>query len=322
VNLPKLSDFNYKDKRVLVRVDFDVPLEDGKVDDGTRIQECLPTIEYLLNQGAKIILLGHLGRPQGEDESLSLAPVAEHLRKLLNRKGKIESVHTHEDLDDNLYLLENLRFDPREEANDPGFAQELAEMGDFYVNEAFATSHRAHTSIVGIPKLLPHAAGLHFQKEVEGLSRALENPINPLVFVIGGAKPETKLPLVEEFRKRANRVLVGGKLAAPNALTPDNLDINVPTIESFKEVIASAGTIVLNGTMGKYEDPKAERGTKEIFEAVANSKAFKITGGGDTIAALTKFNLIAKMDYVSTAGGAMLEFLAKGTLPGIEALNG
>lgn len=311
MKLPKLEDFDFKDKKVLVRVDFDVPLRQAQgkllVEDDARIKECLPTIQYLLGQGAKVILLGHLGRPEGKVvEELKMEPVRQRLIELLGPG--------------NFTLLENLRFDPREEANDSGFVQELAEMGDFYVNEAFATSHRAHASIVGIPKLLPHAVGLHFQKEVEGLSRALENPVKPLVFVIGGAKPETKLPLVEEFRKRADRVLVGGKLAAPNALTPDNLDINATTIESFKEVIASAGTIVLNGTMGKYEDPKAERGTREIFETVANSKAFKIAGGGDTIAALTKFNLIGKMDYVSTGGGAMLEYLAKGTLPGIKAL--
>lgn len=320
MKLPSLPDFDFQGKRVLVRCDLDVPLKNGVVEDDTRIRECLPTIEYLRQRGAKVILLGHLGRPRGRDETLSLAPVAQKLKELLNSKFEIQDLEVFQ-VSENLILLENLRFYSEEDNNDLEFSKELAKMGDFYVNEAFAASHREHTSIVGIPKLLPHAAGFHFAQEVKNLARAIENPPKPLVVIIGGAKPETKLPLVKEFKKRADTVLVGGKLAAASELTPDGLDINQETIEKFKKVIEGAGTIVLNGTMGKYEDLAAERGTKEIFGAVANSKAFKIAGGGDTIAALTKFQLLGKMDYVSTAGGAMLEFLAKGTLPGIEALK-
>ena len=228
------------------------------------------------------------------------------------------------------------------------FAKELASLGDFYVNEAFAASHRAHASIVGVPKLLPHCAGFHFASEVESLSKVLENPKRPFVFVIGGAKPETKLPMVAEFAKKANWVLVGGTLVqsakCPPAsdlqcragkvqscnsrlkiivcadLTSDGFDINTNSIKKFEEIIKNAGTVVWNGPMGKYEDEKFEAGTRKIAEAIAGFGGFGVVGGGDTIAALKKFGLLDKIDYVSTGGGAMLEFLAKGTLPGIKAL--
>lgn len=328
MKLPKLEDFNFQGQKVLVRCDLDVPLQQAEnrllVADDTRLRGCLPTIQFLLSHNASVILLGHLGRPEGKVvEELRMEPVRQRLAALLRT--------------DNFTLLENLRFDPGEEANDLEFTRKLASLGNFYVNEAFAASHRPHASIVGLPKLLPHAAGLHFVQEVEGLSKAVENPSRPLVFVIGGAKPETKLPMVEEFAKKADWVLVGGKLIQNSefkvqndnlkskiiwgSLISSGLDINQESIEKFKEIIKNARTIVLNGTMGKYEERGAEKGTQQIFEAAANSSAFKIVGGGDTIAALTRFGLIGKMDYVSTAGGAMLEYLADGTLPGIEALR-
>lgn len=313
MKLPVLSDFNFKEKKVLVRCDFD----------GGRLKENLPAVKYLLDGGVKeIVLLSHLGKPEGKVvENLRMAPVEEKFRELLDSKK--------------ISFLENLRFDSREEANDLGFARELAGLGDFYVNEAFASSHREHASIVGIPKFLPHCAGLHFASEVENLSRVLENPIRPLVFVIGGAKPETKLPLIADFSQIADTVLVGGTLPKTQRskeakiqnknilfadLTGDGFDINEDSIRKFVEIIKRAGTIVWNGPMGKYEDEKYETGTKKIGEAIAESKGFKVVGGGDTIAALKKFKILNKMDYVSTGGGAMLEFLTKGSLPGIEAL--
>lgn len=319
MKLPALHDFNFYGKKVLVRGDFDVPLQGEKIVDDARIRECLPTVKYLLDSGAKkIILMGHLGRPEGRVvENLRLAPIEEKFRGLLNSK--------------NIIFLENLRFDKREEENDEGFAKELAGMGDFYVNEAFASSHREHASIVGIPKFLPHCAGLHFASEVENLSKVLENPAKPLVFIIGGAKLETKLPLIADFVRKADMVLVGGilpkfqNLKLKNVLfadlTEDGFDINSESISEFVEIIKKAGTVVWNGPMGKYEDEKYEAGTKKIGEAVAESEGFKVVGGGDTIVALKKFNLLDKMDYVSTGGGAMLEFLAKGILPGIAALK-
>jgi len=305
--LPQLKDFNFYGKKVLVRCDFD----------GARLEENLPAVKYLLDNGAKkIILMGHLGRPEGRVvEDLKLAPVEKRFRELLDSK--------------NIIFLENLRFDKREEENDAGFAKELAGLGDFYVNEAFASSHRQHASIVGIPKFLPHCAGFHFASEVENLSKILENPKRPLVFVIGGDKLETKLPLVVELAHFANSVLVGGALTQNmninNVLfakpTDDGFDISDDSIMKFGEIIKKAGTAVWNGPMGKFEDEKWEMGTRKIAEAIAGCGGFRVVGGGDTISALKKFNLIDKMDYVSTGGGAMLEFLAKGTLPGIEALE-
>ncbi|HUV72156.1 MAG TPA: phosphoglycerate kinase [Clostridia bacterium] len=335
MKLPQLRDFNFINKRVLVRCDFDVPLRQAQgrflLADDIRIKQCLPTIEYLLKNRAQVILLGHLGRPKGQEKSLSLAPVAKHLKKLLKRKGKVESISYLGKLDDNLYLLENLRFDKGEEKNEPQFAKKLAEMGDFYVNEAFASSHRKHASIVSLPKLLPHCAGFHFIEEVENLSKAIENPQRPLVMIIGGAKPEDKLPKVWQLAQEADFVLVGGTLVRERLRVKENvifadlresgLDISEKSVKGFGETIKKAQTIVWNGPMGKYEDKGTQEGTKKIAEAIVKTKAFKIVGGGDTIAALTKFGLLGKMDYVSTGGGAMLEFLTQGTLPGIEALK-
>lgn len=336
MNLPLISDFSFQDKKVLLRGDLDVSLKDANVEEDSRLKECLPTILYLLDHGGKVVLIGHLGRPDGKVvEELRLIPVAEKFKELLGLQNsvstfKIGNFEAYK-IAENLILLENLRFDPREEKNDSDFAKELAELGDFYVNEAFATSHREHASIVGVPKLLPHAAGFHFAKEVENLSRVLENSKRPLIFVIGGAKPETKLPLVADFAKKADFVLIGGilcqnsKVQDPNVKcaksTSDGFDINEESIKEFTEIIKTAGMIVWNGPMGKYEEEKYETGTRKIAEVIAENGGFKVVGGGDTIAALTKFNLIDKMDYVSTGGGAMLEYLAQGNLPGIEALK-
>ena len=339
MKLPKLNNLDFKRKTVLVRLDLDIPAEDD-----FRLKAELPTIEFLLNQKAKIILMGHLGRPEGRVvEKLSLKPIALRIGKLLDLKFKIENLKNTFKIEDflafglseKLLLLENLRFYPGEEENDLNFAKKLAKLGDFYVNEAFAASHREHASIVGIPKFLPHCAGFHFAKEVENLSKVLENPQKPVVFVIGGAKQETKLPLVAEFAKKTDRVLVGGLLPTSSKfkvqsskfkniiwgkLTKDGLDIDENSIKKFKDIIKAAGTIVWNGPMGKFEVLEGIRGTRETAEAIAESLAFKVVGGGDTIAALNKFGLLSKMDFVSTGGGAMLEFLAKGNLPGIQAI--
>jgi phosphoglycerate kinase len=340
INLPKLQDFNFKGKKVLVRLDLDIPAEDD-----FRLRAELPTIEFLLNQKARIILLGHLDRPKGKVvEKLSLRSVAQKLGELFSSKFKVKStklqfkVQNFEAFQilENLILLENLRFYPGEEKNDLEFAKKLASFGVFYVNEAFAASHREHASIVGIPKILPHCAGFNFTKEVENLSKVLENPQRPVVFVVGGAKPETKLPLVAEFAKKTDWVLVGGLLPTSSKfkvqsskfkniiwgkLTKDGLDIDENSIKKFKDIIKTARTVVWNGPMGKFEEKKWEEGTRKVAEAIAQSSAFKVVGGGDTVAALNKFGLLSKMDFVSTGGGAMLEFLAKGRLPGIEALG-
>jgi len=340
--LSDLNNFNLENKIVLLRLDLDVPLNNGVVIDDTRLVESLPTIKFLLEKAKKVIVLGHLGRPEGKVvPELSLRPVAQKLGELLGVVGDFRDFREIRDIKENtdkLFILENLRFNPGEEKNDSEFTKELTSLGDFYVNEAFAVSHREHASIVGLPKLLPHAAGFHFKEEIDNLSRVLENPKRPLIFVIGGAKPETKLIYAEQFAKISDNVLIGGKLSQISnlksqiqnlnlkaiiwaELTENGLDINEESTKLFSEIISKAGTIVWNGPMGKYEDEKCNAGTRKVAEAIVENKGFSLVGGGDTISALNKFGLLNKISYVSTGGGAMLEFLAKGTLQGIEALE-
>jgi len=231
-----------------------------------------------------------------------------------------------------IVLLENLRFYKEEEKNDPEFAKKLSALGDIYVNEAIAVSHRSHASITGIPKYLPSYAGFNFAEEVKNFLKILENPRRPLVFLMGGAKPETKAPLVSKFAKIANFVLVGGALmndqnlkTQGNIIFPvdniDKLDIGPKTITLFENYLKEAGTIVWNGPLSKYEEPKYVTGTKEIAKFFGKINAFKVVGGGDTITSVKRFGKLTDFDFVSSAGGAMLEFLAKGSLPGIESLN-
>lgn len=330
--LPKLEDLRVKDKRVLLRLDLDVNIKDEVVEDDYRLQSSIPTFKYLIEHGAKrIVVLGHRGRPEGKTvDSLSLNPVEEYLKDLLKKElgeGKVEGV--------DIFLMENLRFNPREEDNDLEFVKELAREGDVYVNDAFAASHRAHASIVGLPKLLPHAAGLRFVKEVEELCKVLENPKEPVVFIIGGGKMD-KAIFVNRLLDNAEWVLVGGVLSkrlvsycrekdgrmciVAARLTPGGEDITLDSAKNFVEIIKQAGTIVWNGPLGDIDQGYWE-GTEMVANEIANSRAFKIVGGGDTIRALQTLSLLEKMNYVSTGGGAMLEFLAYGTLPGIKALR-
>lgn len=318
MNLPKLTDLDVSNKKVLLRLDLDTEPDVSDL----RIKASEETLNYLKGKGAQIIIIAHCGRPEGKIvEALSLKP----FQSIFNKWGA--------------EVKENLRFDPGEEKNDTEFTKKLASMGDLYVNDSFANSHREHASIVGIPKILPHAAGLRFIKEVENLSKILEDPKRPVVVLISGVK-EDKVQMAKDLTKIAEKVLVGGRLpeymgdeALESAklkvkseklvignLIQDKEDITLNTIEAFKEEIKKAGTIVLAGVLGKYEDEGHRQGTKEIFEAVANSSAFKIAGGGDTLNAVNMFGLKDKFDWLSVGGGAMIEFLIKGTLPGIEAL--
>jgi len=317
LSLPKITELDVSRKRVLVRMDLDIPENDF-----TRLEVAKETLDYLKSKSARIIIIGHKGRPEGKiDESLSLKP----LQPFFDKWGaKVE---------------ENLRFDPGEEKNDPEFAKKLAGLGDIYVNEAFATSHREHASIVGVPRLLPHAAGFRFIKEVGSISKVFENSKKPVVVIISGIK-EDKVEMAKKLSETYDKVLVGGKLPeyfgdeglvsvrsrgeaeklVIGNLNLDKEDITLHTIERFKEEIGKAGTIALAGVLGKYEDEGHRQGTKEIFEAVANSGAYKVAGGGDTKTALMMFGLADKFDWISVGGGAMLEFLANKALPGIEAL--
>ena len=341
-----LAQLQLESKKVLLRLDLDVNLKNGKVEDATRIENSLPTISAILAKKASIIIIGHLGRPKGEvDLSLStklLVPTFEkildkkiiHFEAIFNQKVK-EAVLAAKESD--IFLLENLRFDPGEESNDPSFARDLASLGDVFVNDAFAVCHRQHASVAFLPQLLPSAAGLRLEEEVENLSKVVKNPARPLVALIGGAKIETKLPVIENLSKVADYVLVGGKLPieiryqkleekfAGNVvvgnLVRDGGDIDLATIEKFSQMISQAKTVVWNGPMGVYEEEKYMWGTKTIAEAIVKSGATSVIGGGETIAAINKLGLARRITWISSGGGAMLEFLAGKTLPGIAALE-
>lgn len=335
MDLPTLTKKNISGKKVLVRLDLDL----AKGDD-SRLVAAKETLLYLLEKKAKIIAIGHKGRPKGQvDESLTLKGLSENLSALTQKE-----VVFHSSLDvlpeAEVVLLENLRFYKGEEENDPEFSKKLAGLGDFYVNESFAVSHRNHASIVGLPKILPHAAGFRLVAEVEKLSQALINPKRPVIALISGVKND-KVQMVKALSTKFDKILVGGRLPeylgdealesvrlAPKNekivignLIQDKEDITLNTVQRFKDEIKKAGTIVLAGVLGKYEDGGHIQGTKEVFEAIAASGAFKIAGGGDTEAAISVFDLKAKFDWISVGGGAMLEFLASGTLPGIKALK-
>lgn len=319
-------------KRVIVRTDFDVPVKDGVIVDETRLDNSIPTLKYLLEKKAKLFLISKMGRPQFRDPSLSLKSVVEEVSKKLEREVKFKD-DLSENIPGDVTLLENLRFWSEEEKGDLDFSKKLSSFGDIYVNECFATSHRSDASFVGIPKILPSYAGLNLIREVTELKKVLEDPERPLISIIGGAKLETKLPVINSLAKVSDKVLVGGKLMfevggqnLPDnvVIAPDDIDkkdVGPKTIDSFKKIIQSANTIVWNGPLGVFEVDKYLEGTRLLAEAIVGSDAYKIVGGGDTIAALDKLKLLDKIDYVSTGGGAMLEFLAEKKLPGLLALG-
>ncbi|KKQ98168.1 MAG: hypothetical protein UT24_C0005G0070 [Candidatus Woesebacteria bacterium GW2011_GWB1_39_12] len=335
MELPKLSDLDVSGKRVIVRMDLDVD------DDYTRLEFAEETLDYLVKKMARLIIIGHKGRPEGEKlPELSLASLADVLGGVVGEKVNFFHDTVGYEVEKRakmlgegeILLLENLRFEAGEEKNDDAFSKNLASIGEIYINEAFAVSHREHASIVGLPKLLPHASGFRFEKEVENLNKVLENPKRPVVLVIGGIK-EDKVEYIKSFIKIADKILVGGRLpilfgeenpdpskVIMGQLIPDKEDITIHTIERFKEEIAKAGTIVVAGVQGKYEDEGHRQGTLEVFNAIVVSSAFKVAGGGDAEAAITEFGLNDKFDWISVGGGAMLEYLVQGTLPGIDAL--
>lgn len=336
-----------KGKTVLLRIDTDVDFVGGKILDDTRLTACDQTLSYLLKKGADVILLGHLGRPEAGIENLkqfSLEPVAKWFAK--HYKGIVEKRMIGEfegwEITPHLHLLENLRFFAGEEKNDKEFSRAIALLGNFYVNDAFAVSHRSHASIVGVAQFLPSYAGFHLEKEIETLGNILKEPKRPFAVLIGGAKIETKLPLVEKMHHVADYVLVGGEIAEQDAvlikvqhekiqgkksvvLVADNissgLDITDKDAENFIQILELAKTIVWNGPVGKMGDPKTEKNTLRIARAVASSNAYTVVGGGDTLALLKQHHLLDKFSFVSTGGGAMLEFLSGKELPGIEALK-
>jgi phosphoglycerate kinase len=330
-------------KSVLVRADLNVPLEDGKVADDTRIRAALPTLQLLLERGAgRLRLCSHLGRPKGEDPAFRIEPVREHLLSLLP-DGRIE-------------VLENTRFHPGETANDPGFARELADGCDLYVNDAFGSAHRAHASTVGVAQLLPAYAGLLLLAELNHLGRLLDEVERPFLLVTGGAKVEDKLGVLSNLGGRADEVLVGGKMAeelrdenplpfpvvlptdvvaasafaedaetqvAPFEALPDGwlgLDIGPESRADFARRIRAARTVFWNGPMGVFEWEPFAAGTKAVAEAVAAVDGYTVVGGGDSVRAVNELSLADEVSWVSTGGGASLELLEGKELPGVAAI--
>ena len=369
MSVPTLEDLgDLAGKRVLLRADFNVPLRDGVITDDLRIRAALPTIVWLQEAGATVTACSHLGRPKGEpDPRYSMAPVRERLAELAP----------------GVELLENLRFNPGETANDPAFVAELIAGQDAYVLDAFGAAHRSHASVVGPPQFLPSAAGRLLQREVEVLMPLRSDPARPFVVVLGGSKVSDKLGVIEALGAVADTMLIGGgmcftflaaaghgvgdslleadevstcerllssgmRIVVPSDIValdaagtigdpdaggevvsvgadvPDGfrgLDIGPGTAAEFADVIAGAGTVFWNGPMGVFEDPRFAAGTRAVAEALADARGFTVVGGGDSAAAVAEFGLAAEMDHISTGGGASLELLEQGDLPGLDALR-
>jgi phosphoglycerate kinase len=314
-----------KDQIVLLRLDLDVPIKNGKVEDDFRLMAGMETLGFCLEHAKTVILMGHIGRPEGREvPSLSVQPIIDWI---VDGYGHVQlPKHT-------LHVLENLRFEPGEDAADPEFAKELASYGNVFVNDAFASYHPSASTTV-LPTLLPHAAGFRFNEEVETLMQVRNHPVRPLIAILGGAKLEDKLPVVEKMSQIADWVLVGGKLAkelkdsgkrvGANVmvadLTPDGEDISEKTLNEWKSILPRAKQILWNGPVGKFEDPKNDA-TEKLAHAITLTQAKTIIGGGDTLSALNHGHFLEKFSFVSTGGGAMLKFLVDGTLPTIEALK-
>jgi len=330
-----------ENKRVLLRGDLDCPLENGKIVDSSRLDSIRDTLDYLVRRACKVVLVGHLGRPDGmQVDALRAKPVADYLKSVgydVRVSQSILGPDAYESLkqlqNGQILLLENLRFDKREEENSEAFAKELSAFGDLYVNDCFSSSHRNHASFCAITKFLPSYAGLRLDKEVESLARVVSNPEKPLVAIFGGIKLETKLPAISKFLSIADYVLLGGRLGlsyegdnnykvlVPVDYAGDSEDIGPKTISMFQNIIRMAKTVIWNGPMGKIEHHEFLTGTREIAECIVGSKAFSVVGGGDTILALDKLNLRDKMGFVSMGGGAMLEFIEGKRLPGLVSLS-
>jgi len=372
--MKSIRDASVHDKRIFLRVDFNVPMKDGRITDISRIEKSTPTIKYLIDRKAKIILGTHLGRPKGKFNSdFSTIPLAKELAKILGKEvfatdqiispevtAKANSLPS-----GGVLMLGNLRFDPREEENNKSFAQELANLADIYVNDAFAVSHRDNTSVSAITACLPSFSGLLLESEITTLRLLLQNPIKPFLVIIGGAKVKDKAGLIDNLAVMADGVLLGGaiaitfsaakgedigdslvepemfpvcakmlekfkqKIILPSDYTKVQkadgsfqiLDIGQNTIDKFTHEISYASTIFWNGNLGYTEDEKFRNGTLMVAKAIADSGKTTVVAGGDTVGFLAENKLAEKMSFVSTGGGATMEFLAGKTLPGLEALE-
>jgi phosphoglycerate kinase len=343
----KLSQGNFEGKRVIIRCDFNVPVEKEKILDDFRILKALDTINFLIEKKAKVILISHFGDPEGKRiENLTLEPVAKKLEELLNQKVKKLKEAIGEEVEKEVFsmkegevvLLENIRFYPGEEGCDLEFAKNLAKLGEFFVNEAFSVCHRKHASVYLLPKLLPSFLGFQLEKELENLENFLKNYQKPLVCLIGGKKIKDKAPLVKKFSEIGDWILVNHliweelvksqieikskeKILPPVDSVNENKDIGEKTLEIFKEKIKSAKTIFWNGPFGKIEEEKYSKGTEELAMAILESFAFSLIGGGETIEFTNRLKITEKFSFASTGGGAMLKFLSGEKLPGLEALE-
>ncbi|MCG8452442.1 MAG: phosphoglycerate kinase [Spirochaetales bacterium] len=386
-----INDMNPAGKRVLVRVDFNVPLKDGVITDDTRMQRALPTLKSLLDRGASLVVMSHLCRPKGEKKSeFSLSQLKDHLAALTGAEVLMAPDVVGDEVEamaealksGQILLLENTRYYKEETANDPEFCAKLAKLGDFYVNDAFGTAHRAHASTEGLAKLLPSAAGLLMEKECAFFDKVLENPEKPFVAIIGGAKVSSKIAVLESLLDKADAFVVGGGMAytflkeqghtvgkslvesdyaetarnflakaeekgvkvllpmdhvvasefsedaAPEAVdsvdVPEGklaLDVGPKTVAAVTELLSNAKTVVWNGPMGVFEFDAFAKGTLDVAHKVAECAGTTVVGGGDSVAAVNKFNLADKIDHVSTGGGASLEYLEGKALPGVVALK-
>jgi phosphoglycerate kinase len=386
-----VKDVEVRGQRVLVRVDFNVPIAEGSVTDDTRVRAALPTIRYLIDRGARVILCSHLGRPKGEpDPRYSLRPVRRVLQRLIGRNvafvddvaGKEAQDAVSRMVDGEILMLENVRFEAGEKTNDPAFAKALASLADLYVDDAFGASHRAHASTAGVANYLPAYAGLLLAREIETLTGMLASPERPFVAILGGSKVSDKFGVIEKLLDCVDTLVVGGGMAftflaaeglevgksivepewvepakamlakaaerdvdlllpvdfvVADAFAEDaecrivgreeipaemmGLDIGPASTELFKGAIARSKTIFWNGPMGVFEMKPFEKGTKEVALAVArNNRAVSIVGGGDSVAALKKFDLEERVTFVSTGGGASMKLLEGAPLPGVEVL--
>jgi phosphoglycerate kinase len=392
MNKKTLKDVDVKGKRVFCRVDFNVPMQDGKITDETRIRAALPTIQYMIEQGAKVILASHLGRPKGKVvEEMRLTPVAVRLSELLGKDVKKADEAYGDSVkaliatmnDGDVLLLENVRFYPGEEKNDPELAKQFAELADVYVNDAFGAAHRAHASTEGIAHYIPAVSGFLMEKELEVLGKALSNPERPFTAIIGGAKVKDKIGVIDNLLEKVDNLIIGGGLAYTfvkaqgheigkslleedkidlaksfmakaeekgvkfympvDAIVADDfsadanskvvsieeipadweaLDIGPKTSEIYRDVIQTSKLVIWNGPMGVFEIDKFAGGTKAVAQALADSEGtYSVIGGGDSAAAVEKFNLADQMSHISTGGGASLEFMEGKELPGVVALN-
>lgn len=390
LNKKTMKDIDVKGQRVFVRVDFNVPMADGAITDETRIRAAIPTIEYLVEQGAKVILASHLGRPKGEvKEDMRLTAVGIRLAELMGKpvtkldesigQAVEEAVANMQNGD--ILLLENVRFHAGEEKNDPTLAQQFAQLADIYVNDAFGAAHRAHASTEGIAKHIPAVSGFLMQKELDVLGKALSNPEHPFTAIIGGAKVKDKIGVIESLLEKVDHLIIGGGLSftfikaqghdigkslleedkielaksfiekakakgvqlhmpvdavVANEFSQDaetqivdvdaipadwmGLDIGPKTAANYAEVIKNSKLIIWNGPMGVFEIDKFANGTKTVADAMATTAGYTVIGGGDSAAAVEKFEVADKMDHISTGGGASLELMEGKELPGIVAL--